>query len=170
MVPENMKGSVLYPLSILKNNSVKAYKENLKRYSGRENVLEKLIPSLNCKWNDVIHLVAVHPAKITKALKEAGYDVQKLNWYKIPAKILNPKNSTIYLYKYKKDLSQVTALDQFTNISIKRLSKYSKVPKKTIQYYKKEIKEGRRPLRFHFIPHVLYKGEIDISNCEIINA
>ncbi|MFB6246367.1 MAG: hypothetical protein ABEI74_02115 [Candidatus Pacearchaeota archaeon] len=74
-VPENMKGKTLYPLNHLKSNYPKAYRENLEKYKHRKHVLEKEIPTLNCKLVDAIHLVPVYPSKISKALKEAGKEV-----------------------------------------------------------------------------------------------
>ena len=40
----------------------------------------------------------------------------------------------------------------------------------SMPHYKKEIKERRKPLIFHLVPHILYKGTIDIENAEVIRV
>lgn len=169
-VPENMKGKTLYPLNQLKTKHPKVYRENIEKYKHRKYVLNKEIPPLDCKWPDVIHLVSVHPSKISKALKESRKDIGKCRWYKIPASFLQQEKSAIYLFKYKEDLSNFTSKDQFTQFRTSKVNKYKKVPELTKKHYEQEIKAGREPLSFMFIPHVFYKGKIDVSNCEVIEA
>ncbi|MFB6246368.1 MAG: hypothetical protein ABEI74_02120 [Candidatus Pacearchaeota archaeon] len=82
--------------------------------------------------------------------------------------MLDQEKSTIYLFKYKEDPSNFTSKDQFTKFKFSKVNKYKKVPELTKKYYKKEIEAGRDPLLFMFIPHVFYKGKIDVSNCEVI--
>lgn len=42
------------------------------------------------------------------------------------------------------------------------------IPKMTIDYYKDCYSRGISPLLFHGVNHVLVKGEIDISQMEVI--
>lgn len=164
--PEKMKGKFLYPLKKLRTFFPEKYKEVIKRYGDRKDVPKKDIHPLNCKFEDVIHLTPVHPSKISKELRKAGHNTKKKKWYKIPAKMLEPEKTTIYLYKYKKDPSKIMAPNQFTNFSSSKILKYKEIPERTKKHYKKE----KYPLDFHFIPHVFYKEKIDTSKCEVIEA
>jgi hypothetical protein len=47
---------------------------------------------------------------------------------------------------------------------------YRKVPSETIEYYKACKAKGERPLLFHGVPHILYKGTIDTTGLEIITV
>jgi len=171
IVPENMKGNFLMPLSELKKHYPKLYNKEIKKYQGRKLVMTTFIRPLNCKWYEVIHLTAVHPLKIKKAINKSGYSsFITLKWYKISPKSINPEKTTIFLYKFKKDLSQMISPDQFTYFSPSKLNNYNQIPKRTINYYKKEISKKRKPLIFHFIPHILYRGKINIKNCEVIKV
>ena len=59
---------------------------------------------------------------------------------------------------------QIVILDERQAV---RLSK--EVPPSTLEYYRFEKLHGRRPLVFNGIPHIFLKGEIDISDCEIVD-
>lgn len=171
LVPESLKGKVLYPLNILKKKYPLIYKKQASKYAGeREKVMKRKIPYLDCLLNDVLHFTPVHPTKITKALKKAGYPTKKLKWFKINANKLDPNKAIIYLFTYKKKESEFMAKDNFRKFNIKNLYKYNEIPKRTIEYYKRELNSGRKPLRFLFIPHVFYKDKLDISNTDIIEA
>ena len=45
---------------------------------------------------------------------------------------------------------------------------YRSVPDATIEYYKQKKAEGVRPLLFHLVPHILYKGSIETKGLEIV--
>ena len=168
MVPDVLKGEKLLPQNLLKIKYPELYKESMKKYKGRKNILNRKIHYLNCYWSDVIFLSPVHPKKIARALKTAGKkSTQKIRFYKINPKKLNPEKIIVYLYKYD-TMDQKERKDNFTSFSTKNLSKYNKVPNKTLKYYREEIKQGRRPLLYHLIPHIIYKGSLFIKDTEII--
>jgi hypothetical protein len=70
--PNRMVGTVLYPLNELEDVDPETWRQERKKYAGREQVLEKRVLPLNCLWNDVLHLSAVHPADIIAALDDVG--------------------------------------------------------------------------------------------------
>ena len=161
MVPKDMKGSVLYPLNILKKKYPLLYKEKVKKYQNRKYLLKQKIPILNCLWNDVLHLTAVHPSKIKRELKNAKIEVSEKSFFKINPKDLEKSKLIVYLFKddIKKD---------YTNFNIKNLSKYNKINIMTKNYYREQKSKEERPLLFKNIPHILYKGNINTKNCKII--
>ena len=170
MVPRNMKGDKLFPLNELKNKYPKIYDEARKKYIGREKVMKQKVHYLNCLWNDCIHFTAVHPRKIIHALKKTGSPIKrKVKWFKINPSLLNPEKTIIYLYKPLPSNQRETKKN-FTGYNPKLLNKYNKITQKTIDYYKKCYKEKRRPLLFVLIPHILHKGSINITKCEIIEV
>lgn len=163
LVPENMKGKILYPLNILKTKYPNIYRNEIKKYEYRKNILKTKIPLLNCRWGDVLYLVAVHPSKIKKALMVVGFKLPKLRWYKIDANNLIKKNTVIYLYK-----NETFKKENFVKYSPEKLSKYNKISIKTKRYYSEEFRKGNKPLLFAFVPHILYKGALNVRDAEII--
>jgi len=168
-VPKNLKGDILYPLNVLKNSDTDLYKEKVKKYLGREKILERKIPTLNCLWNDVLHLTAVHPETLVLELTKAGRPHQPMSFYQINPAKLNPQNLTIYLYKSSEKRIQLPD-EEFVDFNLEELPYYSQIPDFTKNYYRERYESGDRPLLYHGVPHVLYKGEINTANLEIITV
>lgn len=51
---------------------------------------------------------------------------------------------------------------------VDNLYQYDYIPDETLAYYKDQIDSGKRPLMFYRMPHVIYKGNIETKNLEII--
>ena len=63
IVHEKMHGKMLYSLNSLKRKYPQAYKEEIKKYKGRKEVMKRKIPHLNCYWNDAIHVYSAYSYK-----------------------------------------------------------------------------------------------------------
>jgi len=169
-VPEIVKGDLLLPQNVLKKKHPKLYKKAMKKYRGRENINKARIPTLNCTWSDVLFLSPIEPIKIAKALKKAGRkSTIKMKFYKINPYKLDKKKTAVYLYKYDTILEEGKK-DNFTSFDPKNLSKYNRVPSRTVKYYKKIIKLGRNPLMYHFIPHILYRDELSVKGVKTVEV
>ena len=166
--PKNMKGNSLIPLNMLKKIHPEIYKNEIRKYEGRKSITKRIIPKLNCYWNDVIHLTAVHPRKLKSALKKAGSKKGKMEWIKINPSNLDSSKIIIYLDKYtnSKNINKKDIIKFSPNV----LGKYNKIPTATLKYYKKSVKELKKPLLFYKVPHILYKGKLNIKNLEILEA
>lgn len=169
-IPDGMRGTILYPLNQLKEIYPDSYSEHAKKYQNRPELLETKIPTLNCLWNDVLHLTAVPPQDLMKALASAGFKGNKPwnGWYKIPASKLDPTKTTALEYDTKSET--VAGGRHFLSFDPRKLSQYAQIPPETIAYYKQKISVREKPLMFHFIPHVLYKGTLDTTGLEIIKV
>ncbi len=176
MVPEDMKPDqegkhVLYPLNILKEKFPGLYEVKVKKYNShekRKNIPERFIPTLeNATWGDVVQLTAIHPEDLKKALADAGFKSREFKFYQIDPNSLDPKNTTIYLYR---DGFEKESEDCFSEYDPKQLNKYSVVSEKTKEYYKEKFSNNERPLLFVGVPHIFHKGPIDVSNCPIITT
>ncbi|MEZ4103200.1 MAG: hypothetical protein R3B55_01375 [Candidatus Paceibacterota bacterium] len=165
-----MEGNILYPLNTLEDINPGVFNEVMKKYENREWLLGKKIPKLNCLWNDVIHMTAVHPSEFKDALLEAGHELKNFKWFKIPIKSLDSEKLVVYMYKEKMVGKKTLDNSEFEDFDIKKFNEYSKIGEKTKEYFKEKIKNNEEPLIFHMIPHILYKGNIDTSNLEIIST
>lgn len=168
-VPKDMQGGILYPLNELKQKYPELYKKQVKKYEGREFVMDQIIPVLDCKWNDVLHLSAIHPQEVKNALIEAGRSDQfSLMCYQIDPNILDAKETIVYKNLYENQEKKEGS--NFEEYKPDEIEKYSTLPQATKKYYRKMYESGERPLVFAWAPHILYKGSIDISGLPIITV
>jgi len=169
-VVDNTQGNILYPLNELKNIYPEAYKKHLEKYDGREHLLETKILILNCLWNDVLHFTAVEPRILFNNLAEAGFDTKELvwkRWYKIPVSGLDPTNTVTCIYR--RDVSLIPDARSFALFDSSKMENYRTVSTETLEYYREQFKQGLRPLFFHRVPHILYKGTIEVEGVEIVD-
>jgi hypothetical protein len=167
-VPGNMFGAVLYPLNALKESHPDIYAEHIKKYKGREKLLSAEIPPLHCLWNDVLHFTAVSPQELKNNLAKAGIELDPVAWYKVPVSMIKGEKSITFIYR--RDTGLIPTFKEFEPFDPSKMSTYRKVPEETIEYYRQKHAEGVRPLLFHLVPHILYKGNIETKDLEIITA
>jgi hypothetical protein len=169
-VVENLQGTILYPLNQLKDLYPETFDAHKAKYEGREHVLESRIPPpLDCLWNDVLHFTAVPPTTLYENIKNAGFDADELvwkKWFKVPASLLDPEKTLVCLYR--RDVREVPEARDFNLFHPVKIPEYGTVPSETIEYYKEQHELGRRPLFFHHVPHILFKGTINTKMCEVI--
>lgn len=54
MKPKNLAEDTLYPLNVLKDRYPEQYREHAAKYDWRLELMDIVIPKLNCLWNDVL--------------------------------------------------------------------------------------------------------------------
>lgn len=165
-VPENMQGDILYPMNVLKDMKPELYEKLLSGYAHRPHIMKKYIPTLGCVWNDVIHFSLVDPLILNGALKDAGFSPSG-SVFKIPISLLDPAKATIYINK-KDEEGVVISLDNFVDFTEENVTKYNEINDITRRYFSEMHKLKKLPLKHRFLPHVLYRGTIDIDGLEII--
>lgn len=166
-VPTEVFGNTLYPLNVLKEKHPRVYEKEVQKYLGREHVMQQHIPILDCLWNDVLHFSAVHPAEVKNALIQAGRSPDfTMKCYQVERRFIDPKNAVIYLYAHADELHD----EDFIPYSPERVLELSSLPQMTKEYYKETIQGGGRPLLYHLVPHVLYKGNLEILDLPIITV
>lgn len=167
MVPEDMHGNILHPLNVLKDARPDLFTKESKKYTGREHIMDYFIHSLECNWNDVIHLSPVKPEDIKQALLDAGFDPLERKFYQIDPDLLDPSKTTIYLYQNDTPAKPT----DFTNYDPKNIDIHSVIPERTLAHYKEAKEAGKHmPLLFVGVPHILHKGSIDTSKFHIVTV
>ncbi len=169
-VPKNMQGDTLYPLNVLKEKYPEAYAEHARKYAGREEAMQFVIPKLDCLWNDALHLSAVHPQMMMDAFAEAGgrSDYTLLS-YQIDPYTLDPDKAVVYRYSTV-HLNALQKKEDFVDFNPDDLAKYSELPQDTIEYYRESFANKKLPLAFHRVPHILYKGTIDVEGVKVVEV
>lgn len=164
-IPKTMMGNTLYPLNALKEIFPKVYESEQEKYKDRLNLLKKEILPLGCLWNDVIHLSPIEPTIIKSAMVSAGIiTMPKLFYYKIPLSSLDARNLTLYFPSKGAQQNE-----KFFPYSSEDAYEFT-IPDETFSYYLECGKNNTKPLMHFGLPHVFYKGEIDIMGIEIISV
>jgi len=174
-VPKNLNGTILFPLNDLKSILPDTFESQVSKYRGREYITQQRIPQLNnCLWNDVIFLTAIDPQKLFDARKAAGWgDIPPQQYFKIALSSIEERDLAVYLFKFKgtNNRSGVKS-DDFTEFRRSDLARYRVLPQATKDYFRSEHERGEPRIRlfYRYVPHILYKGKIDISKTEIITV
>jgi hypothetical protein len=163
--PESMYGNELLPLNQMPNSMAEIKKLHLKKYKGREEILERRIPFLDCLWNDVIQFLPFHPSKVFQLQKDLGLisEIYPFKFYEIDLESFDPSKTVVFFKTaVGEENTEVKWLDDVN------FSAIQDVPKATIEYYKTLVCTGELPFNYQFVPHVLYKGILDVSGAKII--
>lgn len=155
-------GTTLYPLSELRHIDVTIFERERAKYTGKEWICEWGIESFDCHWNDVVHLSPIHPRDIFAALQEAGQRKVKKRtpyFFAIDSATLDSLRTIFFQYPNGRE----------ENYDPRKVTEYSALPDATKQYYQEAISRRERPLLWNLTTHVLYHGEINISNVPIID-
>ena len=155
----------MYPLNQLKQINQILYLEHVLKYQKRKHLMNEVIIPLNCLWNDVLFFSPINLSIIKKALESYGYDVKRKSFFKIPADMLDPTNTTIYT---RGETFSLQASD-FSVYDPETLDRYGKIPQRQFDYFSTvRATSTRNPFSYAYCPHVLYKGTLCIKNIEII--
>ncbi len=172
LIPKNLKGDLLLPLNEIKKQDEELYQNHVKKYKGREALMECNIPKLNCKWNDVIFLLPIHPLKIKKTLSDFGISWEPGDWFEIAPDQLKSMetNGVIYKTKPKEKGNFSIEEDEIFDLNVESLSEAQMITDITLAHYQR-YKEGKEKylFTFHGIPHILYKGVISVHSLKRIS-
>ncbi len=154
------------PLNELKNIDEAAYTFYAKKYAGREGLMKRRIPSLECVWNDVVFLSAIPPHDLLAAYASAGRTMHKRRFYRIDPAQLDHSHMAVWPCE---DWGIGSALS-CVPFDVADLERYKKVPERTIEYYRQLVADKRNGFPYAYVPHILYKGRIDIRQTEIVEV
>ncbi len=169
-VPSNMTGTMLYPLNILREKIPEIYESHNSKYVGREELTQLYIPQLDCLWNDVLFMTPIHPQEHQDVFDRFGYISRGTKFFKIPADMLDPAITKLYLYQKVIDLEDIILPRNMLDYVPSEMGNYSKIPPRALAYLESMLRKNEQFFTYHKMPHVLYKGTLDISNIEIITV
>jgi len=164
-VPDNMQGTILYPLNEMRAVLPGLYAHQAKKYEGREEVQATVIPGLGT-WGDVIHLSPIHPKKVIAAMQACGAPAD-FGWraFQIDASTLDQSNMVL-MATLKNKAGYHKYFLPFTEENYRQNCDVSEITK---QHYREAAANGEQPLTYAGAPHALYKGSIDTKDLLIIS-
>ena len=164
--PKQMVGHKLVPLNQMRDTHPDLYALHRAKYKRREEVLERQIPLLDCLWNDVIQFLPLHPSKIFKLQLELGLisELPSYKFFEINTSLFDSNKAVVFFKSAPGE----------ENIEVKwlkdvDLTAIQEIPQATVDYYKTLAGTGELPFNYQFIPHIVYKGSIDVSKMQIIS-
>jgi len=165
-VPADMHGYTLTPLNQLKHIAPAAYQRQVAKYQGREHVMARIIPYLNCLWNDVLQFSAIHPAALRDALTEAGLQWTPQTWITLDPQQagFNGDNAVIWHYPPRLPEGQGFYEDDCIRFDSSTLTALNTVSDATRSYYQLCRQRRENPLLFVHVPHVFFRGTLDIRS------
>lgn len=164
-IPEDMRGDKLIPLNKMLEVDAELREKYLEKYKGREEILERKIPLLDCLWNDVVQLLPLHPRKLFELQKELGLinEIPDYKYFEIDRATLDPQQTVVY-FKTAQGEEHVT-IKWLSDVNLDDLQD---IPPATAGYYKSMIGTGEPVFNYQFVPHIVYKGTVDVSSVKTI--
>jgi hypothetical protein len=171
-----MVGDVIYPLNRLAEVAADVYELQRAKYAGREGVLDAPISESGLLFNDTVHCSPVHLHWLYAAREQLGMRPSAGLAFQIPVNRLQPH--TVYWYRWEtpwingypnEDVALAPPLEEFEPFDAERYRELSDVPERHRSYLRRMQRQGRRPLMFVHIPHVLVAGPIDIRGLRLVD-
>lgn len=165
-VPEKMEGSELIPLVRMQSTHPELYTKYIEKYQGREEIMQRKVPLLDCLWNDVVQFLPVHPLKVFKLQVELGIipSVPDYKYFEIDSNAFDLNRAVVFFKTASGEENTVVKWLRDVN-----LAEFQEVPQATIDYFTTLVGTGELPFNYQFIPHVLYQGGADVSKASIIS-
>lgn len=171
--PKGMFGDRLIPLNRLREKHPAVYDEHIKKYKGREHLLQETIPLLNCLWNDVLHISPINPQVIIDTWRSEGLYQHAgvpeiLEVYKIPVDLLD-EEATVCYQSFNFDFNSYDPeLDKLWHFQKSSFIEQTEVDPKQLEIWKSDLKNGRRLFWYSHTKHILARQELDTRLCELI--
>lgn len=165
-VPEDMKANELIPLSKMLEVDPELRAKYLEKYKGREEILERIIPLLDCLWSDVVQFLPLHPRKLFELQQQLGLiaDIPDYQYFEIDISTLDPSKTAIF-FKTAPGEENVT-VKWLKDVQLEDLQD---IPVATKEYYARMVGKGEPVFNYQFVPHILYKGSVDISSAQVMS-
>lgn len=172
-LPEDMEGDVLYPLNRLREIAPNSYSQQVKKYTGREELMELRIPHLNVLWNDVLHLSPMCPEIVYRYLNKRRVSHGKqlsMAYLKVPVDILRPEATVVYHYKTNgvnmrafegRELEE--KFSRFEPALYEELTGLTAIQKK---HFDEMVAAERPAFLYAGVAHILTTEPIKLSDCE----
>lgn len=164
-VPAEMIGTELLPLTEMSKVRPDLSDKYTEKYQGREEIMERHVPVLDCSWNEVVQFLPFHPSKAFGLQVEMGIlpEMPHYKFFEIPLDLLDPAKTAVYFKTAPGEENAEVKMLQDVNFAT-----IQDMPEATKDYYQTLVGTGELPFNYQFVPHVLYKGTLDVSSVKTI--
>lgn len=171
-----MFGNTLFPLQTLKSKSVEKFEYEIKKYDDhpqRKELPYRTIKKLNCPQAEVLHFSPIHPYLMFEGLRSVfpHWDYSQ-KFYEIPINRIEGIPSVKFdmnctgEYVFGEDELE----EMFELVTPQNYSILSKIPPEAIEFYQQWKDRGQKGApAMARIPHIMVRGNVDVSDCAIID-
>lgn len=174
---DDFRGDELIPLSLLATRFPDVYDREMRKWTGRESVLQIEVPHLGVTWGDTVNLAALDPALLVDARRRLGLPSSNLlqrSLLRIPLERIAGQAAVVYEARSHwrnsrpgmEDVPEEPPPSDFTAFDPAHYQELSEVPQKHLDYLVEQRDAGAAALGFVFVRHVLVAGPIDVSGLE----
>ena len=166
-----MMGDTLHSLNKMKSLHPEIYEKQIQKYQGRLQITERLIPILNCFWNDVVFFTNVHPKAIRDGFIAVGKQWKPQKWYAIDPILcgFNEQNTVIYHSNMKREKGDFTLdPEQFSSFDKDKLETIHELPAATLTHYREATENGEPIFAWHGLPHILHYGSVALADVDLL--
>lgn len=176
MVPKNMDGTTLYPLSELKKLYPAIYEKEIKKYDDhpkRKELPQRILKKINCPQAEVLHFSPIHPSLMFVGLKSIFPDWNYSSlFYEIPIERIEGMPAVFF------DMNKTGTYifgeeepdEMFELITPKNYKILDDLPKEALEFYQQWKDRGEKGApAMGRIPHLMVKGQISIEKCKTID-
>jgi len=149
------------------------YAKEIQKYVGREWHPEIEIIPLSCQWKDVISLISLHPHFIAEAFNSIGVPQREWEFFQIPIELLDEDKLAYWNFPpATSNLKELTryALNTYSPITHENYTELFELPQATKTHILQKFNPANPIAKiqtFVGVPHVFYKGEININDSRI---
>lgn len=176
----DLRGTVLYPLNGLRDAHPDVYERERRKFTGRERVLEYVVPHLGVPWGDTVNLSALDPRALVAARRRLGVPFSHLLERRL-VRIPVARVAGIPAVRYQATVHWLNsrpgdeaALDapldeEFSPFDPETFEEAREVPQRHLDYLVEQRDRGEPALGFVFVPHVLVAGPVDVGGLELVD-
>src|SRR5206468_1535207 len=125
-----------------------------------------------CLWNDVIHFSPVHPGKIKQLCDDEQLNWHEHDWFEIDAEQIgfSSGNSLIFMHYFAGRDIVTIAPQELEPYCLQRVAELAEIPERTRRCYREARLGTAKHFLFAGIPHVLYKGSLNVEGAAVIRV
>lgn len=177
--PPHLIGNILYPLNQLRQFAPDVYKNEMKKYDGREWLINSPLPIENVTWNGCVHFSPIDIGEILlktiSVMRLHGLDLdaygerfRRRRYYRVNSELLDQEKLYIFFNPNsatpKKPL--ISQSDQFILFHHGKNQVSLNINKRHMNYLHEQAAKEKRPLLFMYLPHVLYSSAVNLDVAE----
>ena len=164
LLTDEIRGDWLLPLNQLRREHPDLYARHAAKHTGREWVIDELVPPLGCTWGDVVFFSPVDSTEIFAALARAGRMTDLPPASTIQASRLNPDNCVIRLMRHGAAGHYPDPADEhdylpFTTASLRAVNLITVAAISRLE----RLGPTDPGLPWVDVPHVLHRGAVPVA-------
>lgn len=162
----DVRGEVLLSLNALRVTYPDVYARAVQKYTGREALLTEPVLPLDGLWTDVLFFSPVHPKGLLDAVRASGREIPPVRFWAVNAALLEPGRACVHFVKpWKNGIYAPPQPEDYAPFNAEILEQVSVPSPETLG--RLSMLPLHAPLiLWSDVPHVLYRGQIPLTDLQ----